>query len=57
MAVVTYTTYCPRCDRSYTGQGATPNAAKKASEKAASDHMDGQHTDMDNPWRSDDGGV
>jgi hypothetical protein len=57
MANSTHTTYCPRCDRPYIGQGATPEAAKTASEKLASAHMDGQHTDMDNPWRLDDGGI
>lgn len=39
--------FCPRCDRAYTG------STKKEAEAKASTHVDGQHLDYENPFRSE----
>lgn len=42
-----HTVYCPRCDRAYVGE------TKADAEALARVHVDGQHPDMINPFRSD----
>ena len=43
MAIV----FCPRCDRPYVG------STTKAAEEKAKVHVDGQHPDYENPFRSE----